>query len=204
MSINKLFDRTLEYYNENAAKFAESTLGIDVSHLYSEFLPMLPPRGRILDAGCGSGRDAAYFKGLGYSVTAFDISPALAAIAGQVLGEVVRVMDFAQIDYESEFDGIWACSSLLHIPSAKMNGILSRITSALKPSGVLYLSFKYGTAETLRNGRFFNDYDEKKLNDLLEKHQDLFLSKQWITNDSRPDRASEIWINAILQKSHVL
>ncbi|WP_338040958.1 hypothetical protein [Marinomonas algicola] len=69
---------TTLYYNMYAEDFAENTLSVDMSALYQCFLPLIPLQGHILDAGCGSGRDAKYFQSLGYEVSAFDASSELA------------------------------------------------------------------------------------------------------------------------------
>jgi hypothetical protein len=67
----------------------------------------------------------------------------------------------------------------------------------------VYVSFKYGTGEVERNGRFFNDYDETKLTALLGRHPRLFPHKQWQTEDARPGRQHERWLNAIVTKSGI-
>lgn len=72
---------TIQYYNQNAATFDADTTDVDMSALYSAFLPMLPNHAHIVDAGCGSGRDALVFAKLGFQVTAFDGSEALVKLA---------------------------------------------------------------------------------------------------------------------------
>ena len=200
MNIPQSTDPTVSYYDRNAAEFCRGTEEVDMSHLYEEFLPHVPAGGRILDAGCGAGRDALFFKRQGYVVTAFDASPEIASIASQTLGATVEVMDFLHVEAVSEFDGIWACASLLHVPIRDMDDALHRLTRALEPGAVLYASFKYGSAEGCRDGRFFNDYDEVKLDALLGRHPDLSVIKLWRTNDSRPGRGDEVWLNAVLER----
>ncbi|MGB2065821.1 MAG: methyltransferase domain-containing protein, partial [Marinomonas gallaica] len=63
---------TTLYYDTFAEDFAKSTLPVDMSALYQRFLPLIPLQGHILDAGCGSGRDAKYFQSIGHKVWAFD------------------------------------------------------------------------------------------------------------------------------------
>lgn len=201
MNIQPSSDPTVVYYDKNAAEFTRGTESVDMSHLYGEFLPLVPEGGRILDAGCGSGRDAVFFKRQGYVVSAFDASFELAAIASRGMGTPVKVMSFTDLESDSEYDGIWACASLLHVSTSEMDEVLNRLTRALKPGAVLYVSFKYGTAEVIRDGRFFNDYDENKFQALIERHNDLSVAKMWQTNDSRPGRQSEVWLNAFLRKS---
>lgn len=194
-------DRTIGYYNERASSFCASTQGLDMAHLYSEFLPHIPRGGKILDAGCGSGRDAIEFKRRGYAVTAFDASSELAKLAGQALDEPVQVMTFLGLDACDEYDGIWACASLLHVPRNDIDLVFSRLTCALKFGAPLYASFKYGSTEREHGGRFFNDYNESKFQATLANHPGLSLIKIWQTNDPRPGRQSEFWLNAIVKRT---
>lgn len=81
---------TLTYYNQNAKAFSDSTLNVDMSALYAEFLPHVAQHGSILDAGCGSARDAAFFKTQGFTVSAFDASPELAELASSYLQQPLK------------------------------------------------------------------------------------------------------------------
>jgi len=193
-------DPTVAYYDQNAAAFSQGAEAADLSHLYAEFLPLVRSGGHILEAGCGSGRDALHFKQQGFAVTAFDASRELAAIACRALGQPVQVMTFQELDAVAAFDGIWACASLLHVPSHELDTVTSRLARALKTGAPLYASFKYGNTEGQRGDRFFNDYDETKLAALLSRHPDLILKKVWQTHDARPGREHELWLNAIFIK----
>jgi len=193
-------DKTVEYYNTKAQEFYESTVNVDMSEHYRVFLSLLPQGGRILDAGCGSGRDSLYFINLGFQVTAIDASPVLAELSSKLIGQPVAVLRFQDMDFEKEFDGIWACASLLHVPRSEMHDVLSRLTRALKPNGVLYTSFKYGDAEGERNGRFFNDYNEQSFQCLLSKYPNLQQVSSWVSRDVRPDRAGEKWLNVLVRR----
>lgn len=88
-------DSTVAYYDQNAATFSAGTESVDMAHLYAAFLPRIPAAGKVLDAGCGLGRDAAYFKRHGFAVTAFDTSRELAALASQTLGKPVGSCRFS-------------------------------------------------------------------------------------------------------------
>lgn len=200
MSTPRSFETTVDYYDRNAASFANGTLGVDMSHLYAEFLPRVPQGGVILDAGCGSGRDAVFFKQHGFTVVAFDASRELAALASKALGQPVSVMTFQDLESVGEYDAIWACASLLHVPTAEMDDVLRRLTRALRSGGILYASFKYGGTESDRKGRFFNDYHEAKFEAQLALHPDLALTKVWQTRDARPNRQTDLWLNGIVTR----
>ena len=98
-----------------------------------------------------------------------------------------------------KYDGIWACSSLLHLSLGELDEVLYRIEKALKPQGILYMSFKYGVFEGERNGRYFLDFTEEKLEQLLKKHTSLQQLRNFLTEDVRPDR-EERWLNLFLKK----
>lgn len=197
-------DESTTYYDQNAAEFVDDTLKVDMSPLYNRFLPLVPPGGDILDAGCGSGRDAWAFRQLGYGVTAFDASPRMAETASSYLGEPVRVLRFQDIDWRDRFDGIWACASLLHVPNRELPSVTARLGEALRAGGVIYGSFKYGKGEREHRGRRFTDLDEPGLASLLDEvahlGQQLAPSDVWITGDLRPGRESERWLNFLLRK----
>jgi SAM-dependent methyltransferase len=80
-----------------------------------KFEAYISKSGRILDAGCGSGRDSHAFKQHGYSVVAFDASTEMCRMASKLIRQKVLLMRFDGMDFEDEFDGVWACSSLLHV-----------------------------------------------------------------------------------------
>lgn len=191
---------TIHYYNQNATEFAAATDQIDMTALYQVFLPLVKTSGHILDAGCGSGRDAAYFKQLGFSVSAFDASSELTKIASQRLKQPVAVQQFEQLNGNELYDGIWCCASLLHVASHNLPSVFNRLNQALKPGAVMYVSFKYGNGEREVNGRRFTDMNEEKLKNLVAAVSSLSISKTWVTQDQRPERKQENWLNALLFK----
>lgn len=106
------------YYTTHATEFYASTVEVDMAPLHRRFLARLPAGAAVLDAGCGSGRDARAFAGQGCRVSAFDASPELAALASRHCGFEVAVRRFEDVDEVACFDGIWCCASLLHVPEA--------------------------------------------------------------------------------------
>lgn len=190
------------YYDENAAKFCKSTFHLDISKIRNRFLAYLPETGKILDAGCGSGRDSLRFKKAGYNVVAFDASIEMVSRASENIGQDVHHMRFEDITFLEEFDGIWACASLLHVPKKMLSSIFHKFALALKKDGTLYVSFKYGDSERKSDdGREFTDLNETGLTQLLLKEPLLSLCETWITHDCRPGRASEKWLNATLTRT---
>jgi SAM-dependent methyltransferase len=189
---------TVAYYDRRAAEFSAQTAGLDMSALHDRFLRHVPPGGRILDAGCGVGRDALAFVERGFAVVAFDASVEMVRLARErVAGRAeVQHMRFEDVAWLEEFDGIWACASLLHAPIAQFRGIAGRFITALRLGGLWYMSFKFGVGEQVVGGRNFTDHTEETLRIAL-RGTGVRLSEAWITNDVRTERASERWLNAV-------
>lgn len=194
---------TLAYYATKAEAFAASTLNVDFSATQERFAHLLPQGSRVLDFGCGSGRDTRWFKEHGFVVTATDGSPELAAIAEQVAGIPVRVELFGDLADVESFDGVWACSSILHLPKQELADVLRRIERALIPGGILYTSFKHGDFEGMRNGRHFTNFTEPSFRRFVSDVCELEVEEFWTSADVRPDRGDERWLNAILRKKQV-
>jgi len=191
---------TLIYYNENANVFAESTINVDFSEIQKQFLDKLNAGVTILDFGCGSGRDTKYFLDHGYTVEAIDGSEELCKLASVYTGISVNHMLFQDLQEVDKYDAIWACSSILHLPYAELVDVLKKMVIALKDNGLIYSSFKYGTFEGVRNGRYFIDMTEESLEKLLQEVDGLEVEETWITSDVRPRRGEEKWLNLFLRK----
>jgi len=191
--------KTIDYYNQYADEFTQATLYVDMESLYQPFLAKLPESARILDLGCGSGRDTLAFKNKGYQVDAIDYSEALVERATQLTGVAVKQQSFYEIEVQDDYDGIWACASLLHCDRDKLLDVLNRIFRALRCTGVCYMSFKYGTTDREKDGRAFTDLNEEQAKELLDQLPGVEMLKQWITIDKRPDRREE-WLNILWKK----
>lgn len=192
-------DKTIEYYNNNSQDFFESTVNADMAEQYKMFEKYLPQGARILDLGCGSGRDSKYFLDKGYAITAIDGSEELCQLAREYTGLEVLQMFFEDLDFENEFDGIWACASLLHVPSERLEGVLKKVIDVLVPEGILYISFKYGDYSGERNGRMFTDLDEEMLRELIGKIPGCEIVEVGTSEDARADR-EDVWLNAVVKK----
>jgi superfamily II DNA or RNA helicase/SAM-dependent methyltransferase/SOS-response transcriptional repressor LexA len=193
-------DSNSEYYRQNALQFFESTVGVDMTPLYETFLSKLPGKATILDAGCGSGRDAKAFHDRGHIVHAFDASAELADLASRHCGFAVATRTFSEVSDIEAYDGIWCCASLLHVPAPDMPMILGRLWRALRPGGCIYLSFKVGAGERLHGGRRFTDADDGILRGWLAAIPEVSGIETWLTADQRPDRADQ-WLNALVSRS---
>lgn len=193
-------NKTVDYYDSMEEQFICSTLSIDFTATQNRFLAKLPPASSILDFGCGSGRDTKYFLEHGFQVIPVDGSLELCKFATRYTGIPVKHMLFQELDEQEIYDGIWACSSILHLPWAELVSVLQKMVQALKNNGIIYTSFKYGTFEGERNGRYFTDMTEDKFSVIMKEIAQLEIEEQWITSDVRPGRGDEKWLNLILRK----
>lgn len=195
-----MLDNNIEYYNINAQSFFDGTVNADMSLWRDKFESYIPDCGHILDAGCGSGRDSRAFKQHGYSVVAFDASTEMCRMASELIGQEVLLMRFDEMKFVNQFDGIWACSSLLHVPNEELPEILGKMRKALKETGTMYVSFKYGEGTKQRGDRTFSDFTEESLMVLLN-NAGFEVIECGITSDIRPGRADEKWVNVIARKN---
>ncbi len=193
-------DETVEYYEKNADAFIKSTINANVSELYKPFEKLLTPGCRILDLGCGSGRDSKYFADKGYEVVAIDPSPAMCAQTKALAHIPVYEMKAEEMSFSNEFEAVWACASLLHVPCDKMTEIFMKIANALKEGGVLYASWKYGDRDRLSSGRFFSDMNEAILLRTIRRIDSFRKLRIWITDDVRTEKVKQKWLNALFIK----
>lgn len=191
---------TIGYYDDHAEEFIRNTSDVNMADLHRPFLEHIPHGGRILDAGCGSGRDSLAFVRLGYEVVSIDASERMVEATRSATGGDVRQMTFESAEFEYEFDGIWACASLLHVPRQELGAVLERLATALKVDGILYLSFKHGNRERTENGRYFNDLDEVALRSLFATDSRLEILKEWTSEDVRNERGDQKWLNALARR----
>ena len=154
---------TLGFYSREAASYAAMTHQGSVQWL-DGFMRMLPAGGRVLELGCGSGRDAELMLSRGFIVDATDGAPMMAAQAEARLGRPVKVMRFDEIEDAGVYDGVWAHASLLHVPRPALGLVLERVFRALKPGGLHFANYKSGDmAGRDHLDRFYNYPDEDML-----------------------------------------
>lgn len=198
--LSKLETDTISYYDQHAKAYVNDTVDVNMLDLYQPFLEIVPSGGKILDAGCGSGRDTKAFLERGYDVTAIDASKRMAESATALTHVTVDVQLIQDMRWQNTFDGIWACASLLHIPSSDMPVALERLADALKPDGICYISFKEGEGERVIGKRLFTYFSEITLKGLVDAIPRLSLIRTWTTVDLRRSRTNEIWLNALIRK----
>ncbi|MFA6809427.1 MAG: class I SAM-dependent methyltransferase [Eubacteriales bacterium] len=191
---------TLQYYRENTMRFIEKTKNADMEYLYNVFEKYINPGGNILDLGCGTGRDSKHFIQEGYQVTAIDGSSELCDYAAEEIGQPVRCMLFSQLDYKEKFDGIWASASLLHVSKEDIDNIIELLYKALKPEGYLYVSFKHGDFEGMRDNKYYSDYTVNDVRKLFDGHSRFTIAEYVEGEDVRDDIDTE-WVNVVVRRA---
>ncbi|MBP5357495.1 MAG: methyltransferase domain-containing protein [Clostridia bacterium] len=201
MSINSITkaNSNKEYYSKYYREYIESTKNADMSKLYDFFFRhTYNDTEKIMDLGFGSGRDSLFFKSRGLQVTAIDPTEEFCIRAKELGIEDVRCTSAQELDFNGEFDAIWACASLLHVPSKELKDVFKRCYKALDSAGIMYCSFKYGEFEGYRDGRYYTDLNEESLRQHI-KGSGFELIDALVTIDVRPDKEDR-WLNVILNK----
>ena len=191
---------SITYYDQNADKYCQSTLNLDMSKIYHKFLQHLPHGGLILDAGCGSGRDSQYFIKEGYQLRAFDGSEEMVKLSSRLIGRKVQYCTFEDFKSDLLFDGIWACASLLHVEKEKLDSVIDHLARYLKKGGIFYMSYKYGDRDFKKDGRIFSCFREDAFTATIRKLNNLEIVELFQTVDARPDRPDEYWLNCLLKR----
>lgn len=164
-------DRTLQYYEQNALSYAQMTNALSMAPELSRFIEMLRPGDRVLDAGCGAGRDLLALRQAGMTAIGLDLSPSLATIARSHSGCEVVVGDLRDPPFEdSSFEGLWAAASLLHLTRTEIPHVLDRLQRLLVPGGSFFASVKAGPApgQEADDERHFTYFEPDEWRTLLE------------------------------------
>ncbi len=161
-----------DYYTVHYRAYHAETFHIDPTPYLGPFARRLPPGGRVLDVGCGSGRDLVWLRRQGFEAIGFECSPGLADLARQAAGSTVIVGDFTRFDFAAlAVDALLMCGALVHVPPADLAAVLGRILPAVRPhhtsalrsttsvagdTGLVYVSLKEGRGRyTDADGRCF-------------------------------------------------
>jgi SAM-dependent methyltransferase len=192
---------SVSWYDRNTQDYIERTQSVDLSHLHEKFLALIPDHGRILDAGCGSGRDSLIFRDLGYDVVPVDASRSMVNHVSELLGTEALHLRHQEVAFVEEFDGVWSMASLLHVPHSELPDVLERYRRALVPGGVLFASFKHGEGEHYRDERLFANQNDASFREIIAKIPGLNLIETWVEQDRRPGRESDQWFSVLCRRA---
>lgn len=194
---------TIDYYNRNADDYFAHTVDVSFDEIYSRFLKYIPKGGRIIDLGCGSGRDVKWFCDHGYEAYGLDASEELVKKASNTLGITVYTGLIEEWIADEPFDGIWCCASLMHLNDNELEQFFANLKNNLKANGVLFLSIKSGIQTGLdEKGRYLRDFTEKDVHEIIDRHSELEVREIWYTEDKLA-RDTFRWMNVIIENKMV-
>lgn len=138
-------------YNKIAKLYAEFNKDKLMQFQLNKFISLLPKKAKVLDAGCGPGRDAEYMHEDGMDVTGIDISEGMVEEAKKRVPKITfKVMDMRSLTFkDATFDGIWAMASLFNIPKEEIPKVLKEFKRVLKPDGIVFIAVKEGEGEKI-------------------------------------------------------
>ena len=197
---NDIIQNSELYYEKHGQEFFDDSVYRDMGNLYKSFLEYVEDGGYILDAGCGSGRDAFIFESLGYQVDAIDASAKMCQLSTDYLGFTVQQLRIQDMDMYKTYDGVWACASLLHVPIFELESSIDKLCKALIDDGTLLISVKYGTSWHVdQKGRLITEMDETLMEDSMRRNS-MDIIDIWIEESPASDGIPVEWINMMAAK----
>jgi len=201
IDLNTITSTTLSHYEENAESFWNGTKDHDVSQNYDAFLDALPAKSdlKLLDFGCGPGRDLAYFKSVGHIPVGLDGSARFWQMAQKNSDCEVLHQNFLELNLGSNrFDGIFANASLFHVPQQELLRVLKELSQALKPEGILFSSNPRGNSEGWSGKRFGNYIELDEYERLLNLANFQVLHHYYRPKNEPPER--QPWLAVVSKK----
>ena len=191
----------IQTYNKYAKIYSEYISGKLLQFQLTKFISLLPEKGKVLDAGCGPGRDSEYLIEEGLDVISVDLSEGMIEEAKKRNVNAIK-MDILDLELSPEsFDGIWCMATLADVPKTEANKALENFRKILKKDGIIYLAVKEGEGEKIiekeRYGnmpRFYAFYKKKELEELLKKN-----NFEIVESVQSNDEATE-WIEVFAKK----
>ncbi len=188
-----------DYYYIHFKEYHEKTFSINPDRFLSVFVKMLLPSSRILDVGCGSGRDILWLMKKGFSVTGFERSPGMASLARKNSGCKVIENDFETYNFSVlSVDAVLMSGALVHLPPKRFTDTFRNITSAVKEEGLIYISLKEGYgSKNDATGRTFYFWQEDDLKKIFDASGFSILS---FSKSKSAKVMDEIWLGFVLSK----
>lgn len=199
---------TIETYNKIAKEYQSRNLITIYLEEYEVFRSLLGNKTKILEIGCGAGRDAEAFISFGFDYTGMDASEGMLQEAkDRVKDGTFLIGDFYKLNFLDEsFDGFWAAASFLHVPKTEIGKVLSEARRILKPEGIGFISLKQktsideGVIEEEKMGgiaRYFSFYEEDEFRTILKSNGFKVIS---IMKEKESDNNKTTWLCFFIQK----
>ena len=197
---------TIQAYNKIVQQYICNTKNLYPAGI-DTFMRLVEKGGRILDMGCGWGKDAKILVQAGFSVLGIDLSPEMIMAAKNYAPEVkFQIMDIENMDVSvADYDGVWANASLLHISKEKIKLVLRKINEILKDDGIFYLSLKQGEGEVVKRDqrygtvdKFWSFFSKNEIEEILINCG--FTIIEVITEDIGNNYQTHKWMHLYVQK----
>lgn len=192
--------KSISYYNTYPEKFIQGTIDANMSKHHNRFVKYIKKDGSILDLGCGSGRDSLFFHNNGYQVTSMDGALKMVEHCKTILSNPVIHNSFEDYIPDRQFDGIWACASLLHVDRNHLSNIIKKYIAMLKKNGIFFMSFKDRAADFEKDGRYFTCFDKKGLIEFIRQYENIQILEVTETIDVRTLTTDQRWVSIIVKK----
>lgn len=203
-----------DYYHRYAEAYHAETFGIDPAMFLTPFADRVRPGARLLDVGCGSGRDLLWLTRRGFEAVGFERSPGLAELAAKSSGCRVIRGDFETYDFSGiQADAVIMVGSLVHMPHARISNVIKNILNALKEpnaapfgsddiemgTGIVFLSLKEGEGSiTDERGRIFSLWQDHELKRIFDA---LSLRVRHFQRSLSADGLGKTWLSYVLAKA---
>ena len=193
--------RTRATYDDVAREYAarSATPWPELDRMMAAFLVRLPERPRVLDAGCGPGRDTLLLRGRGARVAGLDLS--FGMLRSQSLGRAVQADMRALPVRDAALDGVWCQAALLHVPRADVPSVLSEFARVTRPSGALHLAVSEGDGEGWDTVRFGADEPRWYVHHRLEALRALLAGAGWQVVDTSRLQYVRDWLYVLAHRT---
>ncbi len=202
IELAELTARTIAHYDKTATSFVLGTALHDVSQNYAALLRAITtsPPFRILDLGCGPGRDLAWFRLQGHEAVGLDGSLAFVDVARKATGCKVLHQNFLALDLpRAHFDGVFANASLFHVPMQELPRVLGELREALRPGGVLFSSNPRGSGNEEQNGERFGAFHTLESWRVYVKAAGFTEIEHYYRPEGKP-RAEQPWLATVWRR----
>lgn len=189
--------KTIEFYNNNAHKYAEwrTNEGIDLSQKI--FLNEIKSEGEIIDLGCGTGEKTIWFHKQGLKVDAVDASPQMFEKLNNFKGIKIQKVDLSKIEFQKKYDGMWASFSIQHLVKNIQDLLFKKISKALNNNGILYIGIHEGYKIYRDNlNRLYVPRSENEIRKVFKKNDLMifnFFKEKNLSFDNEPIKVMHIF-----------
>jgi len=190
-------------YNKIAELYSKYNFEKLLQFQLSKFISLLPGK-KVLDVGCGMGRDVAYFMEEGLDVIGIDLSEKMIEEAKKrVKKGKFKIMDFRKVDFKDKtFDGIWSMAGFVHIAKDEMPKLLKEMNRVLKEEGIIYIAIKEGQGEKEVKApkykgepRVFVLYQQLELEEFLKE-----AGFEVVNSDTSQEEFGDKWVEIFAKK----